>query len=346
MKRISLVLLFTLCVLFLVASVGITSVNMEDYDGTVVRVVIGFTAESDYRVDAGSGTLVFTLENFSSNSKARINTKASTLVSSIEQDGERLLITVNHPYRYETTTFSYPRRLAIDIFKSAPSKAERLAIAGFYSEKGKLNSADRMYNALHIDYREDTQILYNWAVLLAKRGSSRASEKLAMIPEKSPYFKRAQVLMAKLHGDEEPLPPPPPIEEAEEVEAVAEPLPVPMAAESAKVECVKPEPAKINPFSFRTPGFVKILLILGGLLFVAVLVFVFAIKMKPQQKPEPLPIEEVSVPLESKTLARMVSKLLADGWSMREIAKELRISQREVESLVQLCQSGDYDESD
>lgn len=346
MKRTSLVLLFTLCALFLAASVGITSVNMEDYSGTVVRVVVGLTADSDYKIEAGTGTLVFSLNNFISNSKARINTKASTLVSSIEQDGERLLISVQHPYRYETTPFGYPRRVAIDIFKSAPTKVERLAIAEFYSEKGKLNSADRMYNALHIDYREDTQILYYWAALLAKRGSSRASEKLAMIPENSPYFKRAQVLMARLHGDEEPLPPPPPIEEAEEVEAVADPLPMPIAAESAKVECVKPEPAKINPFSFRTPGFVNILLILGGLLFVAVLVFVFAIKMKPRQKPEPSPIEEVSVPLESKTLARMVSKLLADGWSMREIAKELRISQREVESLVQLCQSGDYDESD
>lgn len=319
---------------------------MEDYSGAVVRVVVGLTADSDYKIEAGTGTLVFSLNNFISNSKARINTKASTLVSSIEQDGERLLISVQHPYRYETTPFGYPRRVAIDIFKSAPTKAERLAIAEFYSEKGKLNSADRMYNALHIDYREDTQILYYWAALLAKRGSSRASEKLAMIPENSPYFKRAQVLMARLHGDEEPLPPPPPIEEAEEVEAVADPLPMPIAAESAKVECVKPEPAKINPFSFRTPGFVNILLILGGLLFVAVLVFVFAIKMKPRQKPEPSPIDEVSVPLESKTLARMVSKLLADGWSMREIAKELRISQREVESLVQLCQSGDYDESD
>lgn len=346
MKRTSLVLLFTLCALFLAASVGITSVNMEDYSGAVVRVVVGLTADSDYKIEAGTGTLVFSLNNFISNSKARINTKASTLVSSIEQDGERLLISVQHPYRYETTPFGYPRRVAIDIFKSAPTKAERLAIAEFYSEKGKLNSADRMYNALHIDYREDTQILYYWAALLAKRGSSRASEKLAMIPENSPYFKRAQVLMARLHGDEEPLPPPPPIEEAEEVEAVADPLPMPIAAESAKVECVKPEPAKINPFSFRTPGFVNILLILGGLLFVAVLVFVFAIKMKPRQKPEPSPIDEVSVPLESKTLARMVSKLLADGWSMREIAKELRISQREVESLVQLCQSGDYDESD
>ncbi len=338
--------MFVFALALLVASVGITSVNMEDYNGAVVRVVIGLTADGDYTISTGSGSLDFRLDNFISNSKARIATKDSNLVSAIEQDGEVLRVSIKQPFRYETTAFNYPRRIAVDIFKSNPTKAERLAIADFYSETGKLNSADKMYNALHIDYRQDAQILYNWAVLLYKRGSDRASEKLFLIPTESPYFPQAKILMAKLHGEEEPPPPPPTVTE--------EPQEVVPEAQAAIPESISTPPpvAKVAapPCAPKTPcgiiGLVPMLLILGGLIAAAVFIFILAFKLKPTVTNAPSPFEESNLSLDTKTMCRMVGKLLSDGWSMREISKELKISQKEVEQLVQMCHSGGYDDQD
>jgi hypothetical protein len=317
---------------------------MEDYSGTVVRVVVGLSADGDYKISTSSSSLEFKLDNFISNSKARIATKDSNLVSAIEQDGEVLRITVKYPFRYETTGFEYPRRIAIDIFKSNPSKAERLNIADFYSETGKLNSADKTYSDLHIDYHQDAQILYQWAVLLHKRGSARATEKLAMIPPDSPYYKKAQTLMVKLHGDEEPLPPPPAVTEtpAQSTPEVPIALPEPpVTPKPAAVPQAKHVPAKS---SGAFTGLIPILLLVGVLIAIAVVIFVLALRMKPPVKRESALTETSDLALDTKTLCRMVSKLLSDGWSMREISKELKISQKEVEQLVQMCHSGSHDE--
>ena len=347
MKRKVLLFLFIMSIAMLCAAVGITSVNMEDHDSAVVRVVIGLSAEGNYSINAGGNGLEFKLDNFITNSKARIATKDSNLVTAIEQDEEVLRISISKPYRYETTTFSYPRRIAIDIFKKNPSKAERLAIADFYAEMGKLNSADKTYSDLHIDYREDAQILYKWAVLLQKRGSARATEKLALIPASSPYFKKAQILMAKLHGEEEPLPPPP-----------SEPEPILQDSIAAvPVVPVKP-PVKVNPpLQVKTKscpilglcgnlGVIPLLLVLGLMVALGVFIFILAIKMKPPVKREESPIVESDLALDTKTMCKMVSKLLSDGWSMREISKELKISLREVELLVQMCHSGGHEDTE
>lgn len=349
MKRNILLFLFIMSIALLCAAVGITSVNMEDHNSAVVRVVIGLSADGGYSINTGGNGLEFKLDNFISNSKARIATKDSNLVTAIEQDDAVLRISISKPFRYETTTFSYPRRIAIDIFKKNPTKEERLIIADFYTEMGKLNSADKTYSDLHIDYREDAQILYKWAVLLQKRGSARATEKLALIPTGSPYYKKAQMLMAKLHGDEEPLPPPPP----------AEPEPVSAPKDTiAAVSIVPVSPAEsiAAPIKVKTKscpilglcgtwGIVPVLLVLGVMLALAVFIFILAIKMKAPVKRDEIPMVESELVLDTKTMCKMVSKLLSDGWTMREIAKELKISLREVELLVQMCHSGGHEDS-
>ncbi|MCK9310163.1 MAG: hypothetical protein M0P99_07810 [Candidatus Cloacimonetes bacterium] len=356
MKRFTLVLIFAFVFALLTAAVGITSVNMEDHNGAVVRVVVSLTAKGDYKILANAGSLEFRLNNFISNSTARIATKDSNLVNAIEQDGALLRISVKHPYRYETTVVSYPTRVVIDIFKRTASKAERITIAEFYSEIGKLQSADKAYNDLHIDYRQDTQILYQWAVLLHKRGSSRASEKLFAIPTGAPYFKQAQKLMAILHSDNEPEPFIP-----DDIEADAEvPLEV-MPAITESVATFIPPAAPVAkpkaPAPKQKPMYLMpILYIAGGLLVVVVLIFIFIFARK-KKKPvysEPITVVDSSTSLDTswdtsldnKTLCLMVSKLLSDGWSVREISKELKISVKEVERLVQICDSGVNEDQD
>jgi hypothetical protein len=335
------------CLLSLLsASVGITTVRMEDYDGAVVRVVVGLSAEGDYQINANPNRLDFKLENFISNSKARIATKDSNLVSTIEQNGDLLLVTVQHPYRYEKLELTYPRSVVIDIFKSNPSKAERLSIADFYAETGKLNSADKTYNDLHIDYRQDTKILYKWAELLYKKGSCRASEKLFLIPTGAPYFEQAKRLMSVIHGEDEPLAPPPVIEEGQQDTLSASPI-APTTPDQAPKPPVQPvaKPATAKKTG-RIMSLIPMLLVLGILVAVACVIFIFALRMKPAVKHEPSPFTESNISLDNKTMCRMVSKLLSDGWSMREISKELKISQKEVEQLVQMCHSGGYDDQD
>lgn len=54
---------------------------------------------------------------------------------------------------------------------------------------------------------------------------------------------------------------------------------------------------------------------------------------------------EPSAPvLESQTRVRMVHKLLNQGWKPDEVARELKLSHKEVERIVSLLKSGGYDQ--
>ncbi|MDY0152906.1 MAG: hypothetical protein RBS43_11580, partial [Candidatus Cloacimonas sp.] len=197
------------------------------------------------------------------------------------------------------------------------------------------------YNALHIDYREDAEILYHWAELLAKRGSSRATEKLSMIPSRSSYYRSAQVLLAKLHGDEEPLPPPP-IAVAEKMVEEDESMPVDSIIQApVQKQADAPPPVK------KSWGYFPLIAV--EVLLLAMVLYLISIAIR-RPKRKLVNAEDIVKPedsgLDTKTLCRMVSKLLADGWTMREISKELKISQKEVENLVQLCHHGGHDETD
>lgn len=55
---------------------------------------------------------------------------------------------------------------------------------------------------------------------------------------------------------------------------------------------------------------------------------------------------ETSAPVpESQTRVRMVQKLLAQGWKADEVARELKLSSREVERIQALSESGDNDQN-
>lgn len=342
-------LICVVCVLN--AEVSYKSVIMENYGSAVTRVVVSFSGQAETGVSTSSNSLELRVSNLSPGSQASIGYKSGGLLTGIEQNGETISISAKSPVRVEQ--LSLGKSIALDVFVSNPNKAQRLEIADFYSEKGKLNSADKAYNDLHIDYREDMQILYNWALLLAKRGSARATDKLSMIPSSSSYYPKAQALMAKIHGDEEPVPPPPPIYPLDKIHAAPAKLettePTSMPADSivrAPVPETKPAPLP-KPVAKKSPlmGFLPMLAVEALLLGIFIWVIYLAIKRK---KPgldldEPESLTETSS-LDTNTMCRMVSKLLSDGWTLREISKEMKIPVKEVEHLVQLCHRGGHDE--
>ncbi len=327
---------------FLLASASIENINMENHGTAVSRVVIELGGESGTEINtSGSGLQVLIKDYLPS--KASINYKAGGLISGISQRDNQVQIDVQGAFRIEQLRLG--KRQVIDIFAAQPTKAQRLTIADFYSEVGKLNSADKAYNDLHIDYREDNQILYKWAQLLHKRGSARATEKLSMISQTSPYYAKAQQLMAIIHGDEEPLPPPPDANEFGSAEA-QETVQDSVLPDTANTIVAKNLPAPLVPKQTRRfdPNwlFPFALLVMGA--FLLYLAFTLKPKRHPAAK-KPSPAISVSnTALDSKTMCRMVGKLTADGWTRKEVARELKITQTEVEQYLHLCHRGGHDD--
>jgi hypothetical protein len=344
MKNTILVTIMLLAVALLNASLGWTYVKSESYGSAVVRVVIGLYGEGDPSVSKTSESLSVKLNNYEPGNQPKIYHNPGALVESIVQSGAEVRISIARGFRFEQSSFNSPRRLVLDVFVSNPDKAQRLQIADFYSEKGKWNSADKIYNDLHIDYREDMQILYNWALLLHKRGSVRATDKLSQIPPESSYYQQAQNLLAKIHGDEEPLPPPPPLQTPVQPESTEDST----AVKDTIITAPLPAPISVPATKIRVKlGFAPVLVLLSVLLAIAIIVFSFR-KTKPSA---PRPVHHPNfnssdAPLDTKTMCRMVSKLLADGWTQREISRELKISQRDVEGYVQLCHQGGHEDNE
>lgn len=336
-KKALCLLIFGCIYLLMGAAVGVSTVKMEDHEGAVCRVVIGFTEEAQYQISDSAGSLDIRVQDFDNGTKARIYTAQSTLVTDVQQRDELLQINIAKPFRYETMSFDYPRRLAIDIFLAQPSRGQRLVIADFYSEIGKLNSADKAYNALNLDYRNDPQVLYHWALLLAKRGSERLGDVVSRIPQSSAYYDRAHKLLARLHSDEEPLPPPPrepaPVPKVTKaVDSVAV-APVKPASDSIKTDVAPvalPAPAVKNPFDYRP------LLLIGliALLFVVLYIMLYAKKHPHHNLLDDEHDESYEPDLDNPTLNRMVSKLLDDGWTNKEIARELKIGVAQVNHII------------
>lgn len=344
MKKSILMVVFWSLVMLLSAAVGIATVKMEDHAGAVCRVVISLTEEGEYHISESGGGLAISFSDFDTSTKARIYAESSKLITAIKQDNEVLQLLISKPYRYETMNFDYPRRLVVDVFSASPSKAERLTIGAFYSEMGKFNSADRSYSALHADYPKDAQILYHWALLLQKRRSSRALEVLAKIPETSAYYERGQKLLARLSGEDLPqpvapkaeTPAPPIVEAAPEALAVQDSSSVPLAPQVVKDAKPAPVAPKITVKKAANPYMLQIALLIGLLVLLAVvLYYLFTGKRQPKidllADDLPDPVEEEA---SDRTMRRMVSKLLDDGWTHKEIAREMKISTAKVERLI------------
>lgn len=344
MKKAIVMVVFGCLAMMLAATVGIATVKMEDHASAVSRVVISLNNEAKYFISETGAGLAIRFEDFDMGTKARIYAAKSDLVTGIEQNDEVLNVKIGKPFRYETMSFEYPRRLVLDVFVAEPNRAQRLVIGDFYSEMGKFNSADKVYSRLSSDYPKDAQVMYHWALLLAKRGSNRAMDVLAKIPENSSYYERGQKLLARLTGETVPQAVVPHQEEpaVPEVKSVPEPMAaqdssnVPLAPgveKEAKPSTVEPKVAAkkaISPFMLQI-----VLLIALMVLLAVVLYYLFTGKRQPRidlLADDPIAIQEEEA--SDRTMRKMVSKLLDDGWTHKEIARELKISTAKVERLL------------
>ena len=76
-----------------------------------------------------------------------------------------------------------------------------------------------------------------------------------------------------------------------------------------------------------------------------IIIFIFIHSGKKKPKPvvfAPPENRKEGEALDTETLCRMVSRLLINGWTNKQIAKELKLPEEEVERLVKLSHQGNY----
>ncbi|MEN6445072.1 MAG: hypothetical protein ABFC98_03395 [Candidatus Cloacimonas sp.] len=362
---------FILLIASLCAAIDFSFVDMENYGSGVTRIVTGFKGSGNYDVVSGSNYVEVTIDNENA-SRVNISYEGGNIVRSIEQKNNRLRIAISPAYRLEKMVLEEPLRLVLDIIVAKPNRQQKLDIADFYTSCGKLNSADKIYGELNNDYPSDGEILYKWALLLEQRGSNRAKGIVTKIPKNSAYYSAGQDLLARLNGQKIPATPPPEKPSTpEKIMQKEEPRPIeptqPIQEPPATEEIIKmpmPETLIANPpmpegsqksslpseqeetkesFLDQNPLLIVFIVLLVLLLCI---IFIFLHGSKKKFKPSATLLSEIKATntnLDTDTLCRMVSKLLENGWTNRQIAKELKLPEEEVERLVKLCHQGNYD---
>jgi hypothetical protein len=354
MKRLFMMLL--LFGISLLAAVSITQIRAEDYNGVVCRLVIQLERDSDFIVERQSGGFFVGIERLEGSLPT--HSLEGTFLDRISMGNSGIMIHTGLDLDYQTMRLSDRNAIVLDFLSKAGGKNERLTIAKFYSDKGKLASADKEFHLLAIDYPNHYDILFHWGELLIKRGSQRAAEKLAMIPQSSPYYDAAQELI--LPGGKKPQ------AEDKSVPQEEEDHYIPLMPEDIHEEeqdsiataLIPPIREALDPSDFqdKSPSFIGkaadwasehiiITIIIFVALLITLCIMIFGnclFKHKPKKKE----IQEASQILDTDTMCKMVNRLLADGWTNKEIARELKVSVHEIELIVRRLHYMDIPEDD
>ncbi len=345
MKRLLvLIMVLASCTL---SAVSIQSIRAENYSGVVCRLVLTMDQDVDFTVNQQGNDFYLVIDDFDGHIPAY--TLSGTFLNQIEPTAGGLRISSPLQLRYLTMRLSDIKALVIDFIKITQSKKERLIIAQFLTDKGRLSSADKEYSTLARDYPDHYDVFYSWGELLLKRGSSRAAEKLGMIPEYSSYYTAAQDLLnsdndssnATGKSEGSPEQPEPEIQEAValQTEAEADPDLAETSLQDSIILAIPPEKIFVEKPNFLSSiaELASRYILLTIAVFVAILVIlgclIFGSTKKARKKPKQ-DIEESSLGLDTDTLCKMVNRLLADGWTNKEIARELKINLQEVELIV------------
>ncbi len=326
------------------SALEVTYIDWQNYGSAATRIVIGLYGTGDYKVDKSNDFVEIKLDN-ADVSKVDISNSAEGLIKSIEQFGDKIVISTFCPYCLEQMELDAPRRLVLDLIVAQPDKQQKIELADFYTSVGKLNSADKIYSELHRNYPSDYEILYKWACLLKQRGSGRLKEIVGKIPEKSEYYSLAQqMLKGTEKKDSAQLCSPQKAQNACKISSVEEKTTTDSLYIMPKTQQDKKQttkPAKVKKLYGRKWISRIMLLIILMLLLILIYHFIASISRKKRKTTLNINIEpenkEDIHPEENNTLCLMVRRLLDFGWTNSEIAKELKISEEEVERLVQLC---------
>ncbi len=344
MKKIYIALLMILGFMSLYSLTSIKAIRAEDYQSTVCRLVLDLNQAANFSVKQHENMMEIELDGFDGKDAPRsIN---SIFIQEIKVQPKGLTLKIRNISRFETMRLGETKQAVVDLFTEPNTLPGRLAVARFYSDRGKYASADTTFYALDRCYPDTDKILYHWGVLLKRRGSQRADDKLGQIKPESPYYEAAQNLIQgkkyipDLIGEDHVL------EEGTdslalytEGDSLGTLDSIIVATPSYQIPEVKLSfwEELVNIASrycvLTILFFVSTLLILGFLIFGPQSYR----KMNNKQK----------IGFEALAMKKMVQRLLADGWTYKEIARELKITVHEVSQIADITQSDDStDQSD
>jgi len=328
-----------LCALLSTAyATSVQAIRIEDFRDVASRMVLDLSTTADFVVEAEADGFYVGIEGF--DGKLPAVTPNSKFIRSIQLAPGGIQVSTIPGLRFERMKLS--GKAVVDLFIQASTKSERMAIAAFYSKVGKLASADNAYHRLAIDYRNHDDVLYHWGLLLLKRDSPRAAEKLAMIPASSSFYAEAQRLLqggttpdALNKAENPPLPkvkePTPVIVEPEaELESAQTSIP----ADTNYIHGIPTADVVLSRISLWDTV-VELALryfVLTIIIFISILVILCFLMS--HRKSKPVKASALESPLETDAMLKMAARLTADGWTTKEIARELKIGTKEAESLI------------
>lgn len=362
MKKLSIILLAMLILTALGGQCVVREIRAHDYDAAVTRVVIELSGVAEYKVTQGDKILTVDLFGADAGIAEPKYSRLSRILDavSISQMGNNAQVSVStmDPVRLESSTLSEPFRIILDLHAEfrVPNRKLQLKRAEFYAETGKLNSADNAFAELSGYYPKDSEILYKWGKLLVIReAKERALKKLKQIPASSAYYNPAQELISELSGTAkkvakapEPVKPKKPV--VSPILGHAKADSVAQQDSSSSFLQTRQTPKNRTPKSeacSKSPGWRSgitnfvvayctwILTFLGLCLIVLIILIISGSKKQKPVKSSP----ESGIILGDDKKRKMVMQLVGDGWRPREIARELKIPLKEVECIINLCQT-------
>jgi len=313
----------------LMAQTRILNIRAEDYQAAVCRLVLDLSRDSHFSVQQKADGLEIKIKGFDGKDAPKaIN---SSLIREVRVIPDGLWIGTVKGLRLETMRLSESKQAVVDLFTNPTDRHGRLAIARFYSDRGKYASADEAFYALDREYPKTDEVLYHWGVLLKRRGSSRADDKLRAVSSDSPYYLAAQELL----GSGSYIPPiattdisqtaiDDSLDEVAMRDSIYQIDSLIVAAPLTRIH--QPKTKLIDVITELASRYftLTILLFMSTIVILSILIF----GSKPKSRSHSQDHDQIG--FEVATLSRMVSRLLADGWTHKEIARELKIGINEV----------------
>lgn len=341
MKRVIIAVLMLLVGANLLYSVSITNIRAQDFNGVACRFVLDLDQSASFSIAPKNNGLQVEIADFDGKDAARnVN---SRLIQEIKVTRSGVWLGTAAGLKYEKRDFSDKKQIVIDIIKPVSSREERLHLARFYSDRNLFSQADNLYAELNNDFPQDDEILDNWGKLLRRMEGKGTPQKPAATASQSPAPAPKPAESPKRRES-------PTLEEPKAREIAGKPqLPPQADTESRFIELSVDEDLdpmylpdslltmkSLPPMRYEKIAISDIILDLASrhflltiLFFVSTLVIInillYILKKKRNVPSKPS--------IETKSLQRMVGRLLADGWSHKEIAQELKVSVADVKAI-------------
>ncbi len=273
-----------------------------------------------------------------------------------KKSGLEVVIKTNMTYRADIMTLSEDGyKIVLDIFqKESPFTYDAgLGIANFYLSTHQFVTAKRLFSKLEADYPEKKEMNYYFAKNLVRMNRfTEALKRLDLVPATSREYEFSQILIEKFKSIQRYSEFSQDFLDSDFDIALSSPVAVKdTTLNSSKV--ISPSKAQVK---HKKPSLLTVLATAQiplwlALALILLLIIINAIMLEITHKQSRKATafnnskESASEPtlfIDEEAKRKMISKLMRDGWSNKEIAKELHISEKDTELIVKQLSVTDF----